>query len=222
MTGLAYCCGGSLIENKYPAALASSSLILGSFVVCCDPQRGGDMMPKHEPIKLPTTRYLGEALDYNQETGELRWRTRPLDHFANETRRAAWNTRLAGTLAGAVSKDGCVIGLDGVLYQSHRVIWKWMTGEEPPPTIDHKDRNSLNNRWTNLRPATAREQTWNRERQRRKAPARGVFQESKGTWRAAITIDGIRHRLGSFSSIAAAATAYEAAAHKYHGEFYLK
>ena len=38
----------------------------------------------------------------------------------------------------------------------HRVVWMWMTGEDPGDLyLDHIDRDRGNNRWWNLRVGTA-------------------------------------------------------------------
>jgi hypothetical protein len=151
-------------------------------------------MPKRAPTKiLPPVEYLRERLDYTPETGELRWKN--------------------GKRAGAVILDG--------RYRVHRVIWKWMTGEEPPDSIDHADRNDRNNRWDNLRVATPTDQVRNRQRPRGSTnPYCGVYQSSKGSWIARIRISYKMHNLGSFPSPEEAAAAYEVAARKTHGVFY--
>lgn len=40
--------------------------------------------------------------------------------------------------------------IDDTQYYLHRVIWLWCTGAWPLEDIDHKDRNTTNNRWGNL------------------------------------------------------------------------
>lgn len=62
-----------------------------------------------------------------------------------------------------VDKDGyLLVKLDGYCYRAHRVIFLMMTGRWPKPTCDHISRNTLDNRWSNLREATHAEQTANR------------------------------------------------------------
>ena len=39
---------------------------------------------------------------------------------------------------------------DREIYLSHRIIWMWMTGEDPGEMeVDHIDRDRFNNRWSN-------------------------------------------------------------------------
>lgn len=47
-----------------------------------------------------------------------------------------------------------VIRVDGRLYKASRLAWLWMTGEWPKGEVDHVNRCSLDNWWTNLRDAT--------------------------------------------------------------------
>jgi hypothetical protein len=182
-------------------------------------------MPNKPSIKLlPPVDFLRTCLDYTPETGELRWKQRPREHFANTQMWKRWNIHRAGTLAGTqTTKYRRINFYSGYRFLcfAHRVIWKWMTGEDPPSDIDHKDRNPLNNRWENLRLATRVQAVWNRELPRKINPHRGVFPMKEGKWRVRIRINGIQHNLGSFSSVEEAAAAYEAAAREIHGDFYL-
>lgn len=51
-------------------------------------------------------------------------------------------------------------------YYSHRLAFFYMTGRWPIG-IDHKDRNGTNNRWTNLREATQKQNLGNRRLSKR-------------------------------------------------------
>lgn len=73
----------------------------------------------------------------------------------------------AGTRAKVGSRYGkgrryIRISVDGKRYLAHRLAWFYMTGEWPYPETDHRDRDSLNNRWRNLREATRSENGLNR------------------------------------------------------------
>jgi hypothetical protein len=164
-------------------------------------------VPKRQPTKiLPPAEYLRARLDYNPETGELRWRDGP---------RAR---KPAGT---SISKGYYTIGIFGDNYQAHRVIWKWMTGEEPPPSIDHKENGGLDNRWDNLRALTPLQQQHNRRWITPNATGRrGVYPSPPNRWIARIRINHTRVYLGCFTTIEAAAAAYEAAAQKAREEIF--
>lgn len=90
----------------------------------------------------------------------------------------------------------------------------------PPPGfhVDHKNRDTLDDRRENLRVATPRQNMAN-------APARsGRFKgvrPLKNIWTARITIDGRDRHLGCARSAEEAARMYDAAALEIYGEFAL-
>ena len=95
---------------------------------------------------------LLERLSYNPGTGEVHWTRSPLNRAV-----------VRGKRAGTINARGYrVIGLDGVSWFEHRLIWYYMTGEIPEEGIDHRDRNSANNRWKNLRQASQSQNGENR------------------------------------------------------------
>jgi HNH endonuclease len=80
---------------------------------------------------------LRELLHYDDETGVFRWWKRVGDEV-----------RL-GEVAGYVD-----IRVHGRNYGAHQLAWLYMKGRWARPLIDHRDGNSTNNRWSNLRRAT--------------------------------------------------------------------
>lgn len=168
---------------------------------------------KRAPTKfLPPIEYLRECFAYDHETGVLTWKHRPEEHFASKAIWATWNRQNANRPAGLIDSLGyCVVHL-GRRYRVHRIIWKLMTGEEPPKTIDHRDRNSANNAWNNLRAATMSQQNFNAQMPVGMTGCRGVTKEKNGRYGARIKFDGVRRRLGSFDTIEEASAAYETAA----------
>lgn len=84
---------------------------------------------------------------------------------------------------------------------------------------DHKDRNRLNNRKENLRPATHSQNVWNRNSNRDKVI--GVIKPKKDNWKwgAYIIINKKRIWLGSFPTEREAIIARLTAEKQYYGEF---
>lgn len=103
--------------------------------------------------------------------------------------------------------------------QRSRAAWFLMTGEWPPFEIDHKDTDSLNDRWANLRPATRCQNEANKGRYRNnKSGFKGVRYQ-RGRYEASIRRHGVRKVLGYFDSPEAAGNAYFQAASRIDGEF---
>lgn len=85
--------------------------------------------------------------------------------------------------------------------------------------IDHIDRDPLNNRRSNLREATTKQNIWNSKyKSHNKCGFKGVY-KSKNRWAARICKDGVRKFLGSFETPEEAAVVYNDVASKLYGEF---
>jgi len=102
----------------------------------------------------------------------------------------------------------------GILYL-HRFLLP------APIEVDHKDRDGLNNRGTNLRSATVAQNQQNRKRGRDNTSGfRGVsWHRFSNHWRASIRVNKRQRHLGYFTEKQAAAQAYDEAAKKYFGGF---
>lgn len=86
---------------------------------------------------------------------------------------------------------------------------------------DHIDRNPLNNRRSNLRPATSAQNCQNRGRaSNNQSGFKGVsFRKDRGTWIASIRSGGRLTKIGTFETPEDAARAYDAKARELFGEF---
>lgn len=117
------------------------------------------------------------------------------------------------------SKDGhpyAVAKIDGCNVSMHR----WLLGM-PAVSIDHVDRDGLNNRRRNLRLAGPAMNRGNSIVQRRNTSGyKGVsFSKRRRCWRADIGVYYRKISLGTFASAEDAARAYDVAARKYFGDY---
>lgn len=165
---------------------------------------------------LPPQKFLKEALRYDAATGKLYWRKRPLHHFSTEGQQRRWNRRYPGKEAFATADPvwGYLRGRIGKQsFLAHRVVWKMVRDTEPPPIVDHRDRNPKNNRDKNLREATNTQNCLNGKRS-------GVsFDSGHQKWRARVTVGGKRVCLGRYGTEREALEARRARAVVEYGEF---
>ncbi len=97
----------------------------------------------------------------------------------------------------------------------HRLIM----GDPPGEVIDHRDRETLNNRRRNLRGCKTIQNSWNRLH-RTTAPFPGIQRLPSGKWRARHRVNGaINGHLGVFDTAEVAATAVRNARIEKCGEF---
>ena len=152
-----------------------------------------------------TQDYLKECLDYNEETGEFKWKARPESHFKTKKSSKTWNTRYAYTRAGTNFRNKYVmINFSGGMYLAHRLAWMYAHGHMPPDQIDHINGNGKDNRISNIRSVTAPENSKNLARAKNNTT--GVTGVSKNPkrygkpWRARIKVNKVERTLGYFDS----------------------
>lgn len=153
-----------------------------------------------------TREQLKQLLAYCPETGAFTW----VNCQATQVR--------PGSAAGSTRKDGyVVIKVNGKPYKAHRLAFLYMTGRMPV-TVDHRDKNPSNNRWSNLREASHAENCRNRTF----ANSTGtpcVGKERSGRFSARVKVNGVRTYLGTFDTAEQAARAVTTAKQRLHGEF---
>ena len=160
------------------------------------------------------------ALDYDPSTGEFRWLDRG-------DRSRHWNRRYAGQVAGCASTQGGVryrqINLNGYKYGAHRMAALWMTGTWPPEEVDHRNGDTCDNRWHNLRfchRSLIHARIDGRDHQVRfKGVCLVKHGGRDGKYRARIKVMGRDKHLGVFPSAEEAHTAYVVAARQAFGQF---
>lgn len=101
----------------------------------------------------------------------------------------------------------------------HRQIFIWCGIETE--TVDHINGDRLDNRLTNLRPATWSQNSINAQKHRDNTSGyKGVcWAATKNKWKAVININKKRTFLGYFLTREEAAIAYNKAAHEHYGEY---
>lgn len=166
---------------------------------------------------------LRSLLSYCEETGVLTWEERPESMFGSFRAMRVWNGKYAGkpAMAHKCPKGylrGC-IGQDRFL--AHRVIWCMVYGQWPNSLIDHINGNPSDNRLSNLREATPKQNMRNSfKKSKCTSQYLGVsWHKRTSTWRATIWVKGRHTHLGHFQNEKAAALAYDAAAVKHFREF---
>lgn len=171
---------------------------------------------------LPDVAYLRECFDYDPDVGLLIWRERPSHHFPSIRLWRTVNAIQPGKVAGAKGKYHLAVSINDKLFLVHRIIWKMQTGAEPPPELDHKDRDGFNNKWGNLREASRSQNMSNtRTRTDSSSGLKGAMADRRrGGFKAEIRINGKSKYLGAFKTKEEAHAAYCEAAQELRGQFF--
>src|SRR6266704_1013609 len=150
---------------------------------------------------------LLELLRYEPETGQFIWLTG----------KNAWKP--AGKLLPArkfTTRSGMslpywTVGILGKTYFRAKLAWFYVTGEWPAMEVDHRDTDSINDRWDNLREATRQQNNANRRTfKNNKTGHKGVhYRDDIKKYRAMISVGGRNRSLGHFEKFEEAAAVYE-------------
>ena len=141
------------------------------------------------PIPLPAIEEIKEYYQYCAETGEL---------FLIKARCNADKQKVGktiGSLGGPSRRKTWMVKHKGKSYYISRIAWLLMTGTDPGfLLIDHKNRNSQDNRWNNLRLANGTENNYNK-----------IFvgyskRNDTGLYRVRITLNEKRITIGNFKT----------------------
>jgi hypothetical protein len=159
---------------------------------------------------------IRRSLSYDPDTGEIRW----LRDVFNRKRASS---ELAGFCKEFRSGNQYrLITVGGKEHLAHRLAWFLHFGEWPSGSLDHINRDGLDNRISNLRLAS-RSQNGANSRKHSSNPYKGVFPLPSGRWRAIISTrkEGKKHiiHLGSFDTPEQAKEAYLFVARAQWGEY---
>lgn len=148
------------------------------------------------PKQMPSQAELSKLFSYDAATGKI----------------------MSHREAGCVNRLG--LSNDNLRQTaSQGLAWKLAYGVDPG-MIDHINGNPSDNRLCNLREVTQHQNQMNLPVRKGKLLPRGVIQNTNAkTFRAAISIKGKPHYLGSFKTPKEASACYEARAKKEFGDF---
>ena len=151
-----------------------------------------------------------KLLRYDEVTGALYWLSDMRVGFKGSVL-----AHKAGDLAKCKRKDGrSVVRLKGKLYMAYRVAWLLKTGAWPAGEIDHKNGDSSDDSFKNLRDVSRRTNTENRHAANSKKLSSkflGVYANKANRsqpWRALISANGKQISLGAFDTEEEAYAAY--------------
>ena len=109
-------------------------------------------------------------------------------------------------------------GLGKRSFMVHRIVWLLNTGEWPVNNIDHINRDSLDNRFENLRDVTQAENNTNKGDYKAGGKFKGVY-KTGDNWRVQISHKTKKYSLGHFKCLGEAVRAYDIACIKLKGKF---
>lgn len=147
-----------------------------------------------EKEDLLTQELLKEKLYYDKDTGMFTWTDSKLNHG-----------KVRGKEAGSIDNSGyrvIVMKLGGKSrnFKAHRLAWFYVYGEFPKLQLDHINHNRLDNKISNLRQVTQRENHRNRSQQKNNTSGyNGVhFRKDAKKYQAKVKVDGRTIHLGYF------------------------
>lgn len=155
-----------------------------------------------------TAEKLRELLHYDPEIGIFTWKVR------------AANRVKVGNLAGCQNNEGYLqISVLSRIYQAHRLAWLYMYGVWPEDQIDHINRIRTDNRISNLREASNKQNNQNRSKQSNNTSGHPgvVWHKQKSKWQAKIKHSYKVIHFGYFNTIEEAVAARKAGELKYWG-----
>ena len=160
-----------------------------------------------------TAEYLRSILNYEPATGIFTWKVR--------TSRSV----KVGDVAGSLDGDSYLrISVQSRGYKAHRLAWLHVYGEWPKDQLDHVNRVRTDNRISNLREVTNKQNQQNRsKRSDNTSGYQGVFWHKRDfKWQATIAHNYKDIHLGYFTTIEEAVSARKAAEKLYWADTHIE
>lgn len=161
-------------------------------------------------ISLMTQDELKQVLHYDPDTGIF------------TQRGISVGRRTEGYVVGTATPHGYVsISVLGKRVLAHRLAFLYMTGEFPTEFVDHIDCKKGNNKWSNLRGCSKRQNGWNRGPTKLNTSGiKGVsFDKVHKQWVVRLQVDGKYKNYGRFPTLQEAAVVAQKEQLEHHGEF---
>jgi hypothetical protein len=195
----------ALVENN-PRALQSDSAAVSRRFSDGNVPLSGQRTARTAKTQ-PSIDELREYLEYDPETGFLKWKKAP-SNFAK-----------VGAIISAVNSRGYVtVGFKNATLQAHRVAFALHNGRWPMPFCDHVNGNKTDNRADNLRECTRALNQHNRRVTRKsKTGVKGVFPNNRG-YLAQVKANGALYNKW-FRRLEDAAAYVKQLREQLHGEF---
>ena len=159
---------------------------------------------------LPSNEVLNELLNYDSETGVFTWK------------KFRGNTAKAGSIVKNLTSSGYnMVCVNGRQYQAHRIAYKMFHKCDPDGILDHIDGDMTNNRISNLRVASSKQNQGNSKMPcHNTSGLKGVtWSKRSNKWAAQIKHGPKKIWLGVYDDKHDAHQAYMKAAAEYFGEF---
>lgn len=153
---------------------------------------------------------LLNLLHYDPDTGLFKW----LVAGRNQHQKV-------GAVAGSLKPNGYIeMKIGGRMYKAHRLAWLYVHGEWPD-VIDHISRVRNDNRISNLRSCTKKQNMSNLNVYANSSSGfRGVsFHKDTSKWQVIVSVNGKRTHFGLYDDVELAGLVAQEVRVKYHGEF---
>ena len=164
------------------------------------------------PRPEPTAEYLRSVLHYDPESGIFTWKVRTSNRVK------------VGSVAGSQSGKGYLdISVCSRTHRAHRLAWLYVHGVWPEDQIDHINRIRTDNRISNLRDVTQKQNLQNAGKHSRNTSGHTgvIWDKHRSKWQARIAHNCKDIHLGSFASLEEAVAARKAAEKLYWSDTWI-